>query len=149
MIIRQAELCRQLVTDTAEHLGRLHEQGVDARSPVMPPCIELPAHVSLTGMSAMTPISLEVFGPPAEYIGLHMQNRGTAECPTVPLCPDDRSIHVQVCHSRMPAVEVLSDQTPWCFVSKRMDSQPPGHLWWPTCWNGVRPSRWIRRGAYV
>jgi hypothetical protein len=82
MIIRQAELCRQLVTDTAEPWGRLHEQGVDARSPVMPPCIELPAHVSLMGISAMPPIYLDACGRLAEYIDLHLQNQGIAEAPT-------------------------------------------------------------------
>jgi hypothetical protein len=55
MIIRQAELCRRLVTDIAEHRVCLHEQGVDARSRVMPPCMKLPAHVSVMGISAMLP----------------------------------------------------------------------------------------------
>jgi hypothetical protein len=81
MTIRQAELCRRLVDDIAEHRVCLHEQGVDARSTVMPACIELPAHVSLMGISAMPPISLEVFGRLAEYIDPHLQNRGIAECP--------------------------------------------------------------------
>jgi Exodeoxyribonuclease V, gamma subunit len=82
MIIRQAELCRQLVTDIAEHRVRLQEQCVDACTPVMPACIELPARVSLMGISAMPPISLDAFGCLAEYIDLHLQNRGAGECPT-------------------------------------------------------------------
>jgi hypothetical protein len=81
MIIRQAELCCQLVTDTAEHWGRLQERCVDARTPITLACIELPVHVSLMGISAMPPISLEVFGRLAEYIDPHLQNRGIAECP--------------------------------------------------------------------
>jgi exodeoxyribonuclease V gamma subunit len=81
MIIRQAELCRQLVTDTAEHRVRLQEQCVDARTPITLACIELPVHASLMGISAMPPISLEVFGRLAEYIDSDLQNRGIAECP--------------------------------------------------------------------
>jgi hypothetical protein len=82
MIIRQAELCRQLVTDIAEHRVRLQEPCVDARSPIMPACIALPAHVSLMGIPAMRPIDLEAFGRLAEYIDPRLQNRGTAECRT-------------------------------------------------------------------
>jgi hypothetical protein len=81
MIIRQAALCRQLVTDTAEHGGRLQEQGVDARTPITLACIELPVHVSLMGISALPPSSLEVFGRLAEDSDPHLQNRGIAECP--------------------------------------------------------------------
>jgi hypothetical protein len=79
MTIRQAELCRRLVDDIAEHRVCLHEQGVDARSTVMPACIELPAHVSLMGISAMPPIHLDACGRLAEYIDLHLQNQGIAK----------------------------------------------------------------------
>jgi hypothetical protein len=81
MIIRQAELCCQLVTDTAEHWGRLQKRCVDARTPITLAYIELPVHVSLMSISAMPPISLEVFGRLAEYIDPHLQNRGIAESP--------------------------------------------------------------------
>jgi hypothetical protein len=79
MIIRQAELCRQLGIDTAEHWGRLLEQGVDARTPITLACIELPVHVSVMGITAMPPISLEVFGRLAEYSDPHLQNQGIAK----------------------------------------------------------------------
>jgi hypothetical protein len=82
MIIRQVDSCRRLVTETLEHRVDLQEQFVVARSPIMLACIELPAHVSLMGISAMPPISLEVFGRLAEYIDFHLQNRGIAKCPT-------------------------------------------------------------------
>jgi hypothetical protein len=82
MIIRQAELCRQLVTETLEHRVDLQEQFVTARSPITLARVELPAHVSLMDISAMPPISLEGFGRLAEYIDLPLQNRRTAECPT-------------------------------------------------------------------
>lgn len=80
MIIRQAELCRQLVTDIAEHSVRLQEPFVDARNPVVPACIALPAHGSLMGIPAMRPIDLDAFGRLAEYIDPRLQNRGTAAC---------------------------------------------------------------------
>ena len=82
MIIRQAELCRRLVTDIAEHRVCLHEQDVDARSRVMPPCMKLPAHVSVMGISAMPPIYCDACGRLAEYIDLHLQNQGIAKGPT-------------------------------------------------------------------
>jgi hypothetical protein len=80
MIIRQPELCRQLVTDIAEHRVRLQEPFADARSPLMPACMELPAHVSPMGIPAMRRIDLDAFGRLPEYIDPHLQNRGTAEC---------------------------------------------------------------------
>jgi hypothetical protein len=38
---------------------------------------------------------------------LNLRNRGTFGCPAIPLHPDDRSVQVHVCHSRMREVEVL------------------------------------------
>ena len=82
MIIRQAELCRRLVTDIAEHRVCLHEQGVDACSSVMPPRMKLPAHVSVMDISAMPPIYLDACGRLAEYIDPHMPNHRIAKGPT-------------------------------------------------------------------
>jgi hypothetical protein len=79
MIIRQAESCRRLVTETPEHRVALQERFLDACSPITLARVELPARVSRMGISAMLPISLEVFGRLAEYIDLHAQNRGIAE----------------------------------------------------------------------
>jgi exodeoxyribonuclease V gamma subunit len=41
---------------------------------------------------------------------LHLRNRGTSPCPASPMRPDDQSVQVHVCHSRMREVEVLYDQ---------------------------------------
>jgi hypothetical protein len=82
MIIRQADSCRRLVTETPEHRVGLQERFVDARSPITLARVELPARVSLKGFSAMLPVSPEVFGRLAEYFDFHLQNRGIAKCPT-------------------------------------------------------------------
>jgi hypothetical protein len=82
MIIRQAESCRRLVTETPEHWVGLQERFVDACSPITLARVELPARVSRMGISAMLPISLEVFGCLSEYIDIHLQNWGIAEGPT-------------------------------------------------------------------
>jgi hypothetical protein len=140
MIIRQAELCRQLVTDIAEHWVRLQEPFVDARSPVMPACIALPTHVSLMGIPAMRPIDLNAFGRLAEYIEPRLQNRGTAEC-RMSFCAQTTVRFM--CSSDIVARPAwgLYSRLLRCFVPKCMDSQPPGHPWWPTRRNRVWPNR--------
>ncbi|MEI2782108.1 MAG: exodeoxyribonuclease V subunit gamma [Candidatus Competibacter sp.] len=41
---------------------------------------------------------------------LHLRERGGADCPPLPLRPDDRSVQVHVCHGPMREVEVLHDR---------------------------------------
>jgi exodeoxyribonuclease V gamma subunit len=62
--------------------------------------------------------SIDQFEDPGEDSLLHclqsdilnLRNRGISGCPAIPLHPDDRSVQVHVCHSRMREVEVLYDQ---------------------------------------
>jgi exodeoxyribonuclease V gamma subunit len=41
---------------------------------------------------------------------LHLRNPGAPPCPATPLRPNDHSVQVHVCHSRMREIEVLYDQ---------------------------------------
>lgn len=41
---------------------------------------------------------------------LHLRERGTVECPPLPLLPDEGSLQIHVCHGPMREVEVLHDR---------------------------------------
>jgi hypothetical protein len=152
MIIRQAELCRQLVTDIDEHRVRLQEPCVDARSPVMQARIALPTHVSLMGIPAMRPIDLDAFGRLDGYIDLRPQDRGTAEC-RMSFCAQ-ASVRfmcmcvIVACPSAgfvPPSVAVLCPEahgvtTAWTSVVAYMVEQGLAKSLYPACSLGLRAS---------
>ena len=49
---------------------------------------------------------------------LHLRERGTEDCPPLPLHPDDRSLQIHVCHGPMREVEVLHDQLLALFAAR-------------------------------
>ncbi len=50
---------------------------------------------------------------------LHLRERGSEECPPLPLRPDDHSVRIHVCHGPMREVEVLHDQLLALFETQR------------------------------
>ncbi|MCC8987326.1 MAG: exodeoxyribonuclease V subunit gamma [Candidatus Contendobacter sp.] len=50
---------------------------------------------------------------------LHLRDRGSDDCPALPLSPEDRSVQIHICHGPMREVEVLHDQLLALFETHR------------------------------